>query len=576
MSTPPTARASGSWARHLPLFLVVLTAIGIGVLQFLPGEVPDLGMRNFVSLMAAMSALLILLFWVLVLSGWRWVFRLIPVLLVGGAAAAVEDVEFTGDMRPLFTWRGSPKRADVIKAARDKQPKSAAAPLAEMTAYDWPSFRGGRGDGVALGYTLNLKWEHQAPKELWRQPCGAGYASFAVIGKSAVTIEQRGDKEVVVCYDADTGSERWVYEHADRFWEALGGEGPRATPTLADGDVYSVGAKGHFVRLDGQTGKPKWTVNILEGNENLMWGMAGSPLVFDDLVVVTPGAQSAAAKGKGVQAYLRDSGILKWSAGEHQGGYSSPVLATLGGHRQIIVFDGGGVSGYDADGKGELWRQPWPVNQGINVAQPIVLDDEKVFISSGYSVGCALLKVTQSGGKWTVTTLWKNTNLKCKFTSPVRNGPNIIGLDEGVLTAVQWLTGERQWRFQRYGHGQVLLVGQNAVIQAEDGRLVIVPVSGAPGTPMEIKAITKGGKTWNNPAFANGRLYLRNHEEMVCYEMPGTKGPAVLPTRGRPMGAGAGAGRPPGGTAPATRPTGTPPTSAPTTTTPAAPTATKP
>jgi outer membrane protein assembly factor BamB len=576
MSTPPTAPVSGSWMRRLPLLLVLLLALGIGVLQWLPGEVPDLGQRNFLSVLAGLLALLLVFFWALFLSGWRWGFRLLPILLVGGVAAAVENVEFTGDMRPMITWRGSPKRVEVVKAAREKQPKSEALPLTDVTAYDWPAFRGARGDGIALGYTLNLKWDQQAPKELWRQPCGTGYASFAVAGKSAVTIEQRGDKEVVVCYDADTGSERWVYEHTNRFWEALGGEGPRATPTIADGDVYSLGASGHFVRLDGQTGKPKWTVNILEGNENLTWGMAGSPLVYDDLVVVTPGAQTAAAKGKGVQAYQRDSGTLKWSAGDHQGGYSSPVLATLGGVKQIIVFDGGGVSGYDADGKGELWRLPWPVQQGINVAQPIVIDDEKIFISSGYGVGCALLKVAESGGKWSVSTLWKNTNLKCKFTSPVRNGPAIIGLDEGILTAVQWITGERLWRLQRYGHGQILMVGQSVVIQAEDGRLVVVPLTAVPGTPVEIKAITKGGKTWNNPAFANGRLYLRNHEEMVCYEMPGTKGPAALPSRGRPVGAGGGPGRPPGSTPPAPRPTVTATAPAPTATAPALPTASTP
>lgn len=554
MSTTNSASSGHRWLRRLPLIIAALSLVSVGVLWVIPGEVPRLDVRYFSTIVGGLTALVLLLLWVLAFSGWRWLFRLVPVLAVVGIAAAIQDVQFTGDMRPMITWRGQPRQAEVVKAARERQPAVAAADAAvvpvDLSASDWPGFRGPNRDGQVLGYNLNTDWDRQAPRELWRQPCGGGYASFAVAGSVAVTIEQRGDFEVVVCYDADTGAERWTYEHPTRFWEALGGEGPRATPVIADGDVFSLGANGHLVRLDGKTGKPKWSVNILQDNANLTWGMAGSPLVYDDLIVVAPGAQTAAARGRAVQAYDRATGQLRWSAGDHQGGYSSPVLARLGEVRQVLVFDGGGISGYDAQGKGELWRHPWPVQQGINVAQPVVIDNQHVFISSAYGVGCALLKVRLQDGKWTVHEVWKNTNLKCKFTSPVRSGPNIIGLDEGVLTAVHWMSGQRQWRSQRLGHGQVLLVGQHVLVQAEDGRLVVVPVSGAARGQAEIKALTKGGKTWNNPAFGNGRVYLRNHEEMVCYELPGTRGPAITTDR-TPRGAPPAGARPPAG---ATRP----------------------
>jgi outer membrane protein assembly factor BamB len=547
-----------------------LSLASVGVLWVIPGEVPRLDVRYFGTLVGSLAAVVFLLLWVLTGSGWRWWFRLVPILVLLGMAAAIQDVQFTGDMRPMITWRGQPRQVEVVKAAREKQPPMAAAANSvvptELSASDWPSFRGPNRDGLVLGYTLETKWGERAPRELWRQPCGGGYASFAVAGAVAVTIEQRGDFEVVVCYDADTGAERWTYEHPSRFWEALGGEGPRATPVIADGDVYSLGANGHLVRLDGKTGKPKWSVDILQDNANLTWGMAGSPLVYDDLIVVAPGAQTAAARGRAVLAYDRATGQLRWSAGDHQGGYSSPVLARLGEVRQVLVFDGSGISGYDAQGKGELWRHPWPVQQGINVAQPVVIDDQHVFISSGYGVGCALLRVGLVDGKWMVNEVWKNTNLKCKFTSPVRSGPNIIGLDEGVLTAVHWMSGQRQWRSQRLGHGQVLMVGQHVLVQAEDGRLVVVPASGAASGQAEIKALTKGGKTWNNPAFANGRVYLRNHEEMVCYELPGTRGPAISTNR-TARGAPPAGARPPGG---ATRPASAPSPTSPATPTPPA------
>lgn len=569
MSTTNTVSSGRLWFRRLPLIIAGLSLLSVGVLWVIPGDVPRLDVRYFGTIVGGMSVVAFLLLWVLMCSGWRWVVRLVPVLAVAGLAAAIQDVQFTGDMRPMITWRGRPRQVEIVKAAREKQPPAAAAAAvgipAELSASDWPGFRGPNRDGQVLGYNLDTKWDERAPRELWRQPCGGGYASFAVAGAVAVTIEQRGDREVVVCYDADTGTERWTYEHPTRFWEALGGEGPRATPVIADGDVFSLGANGHLVRLDGKTGKSKWSVDILQDNANLTWGMAGSPLVYDDLIVVAPGAQTDAAHGRAVQAYDRATGQLRWSAGDHQGGYSSPVLARLGEVRQVVVFDGAGISGYDAGGKGELWRHPWPVQQGINVAQPVVIEDQHVFISSGYGVGCALLKVRLVDGKWTVNEVWKNTNMKCKFTSPVRSGPNIIGLDEGVLTAVHWMSGQRQWRSQRLGHGQVLLVGQHVLVQAEDGRLVVVPASGAASGQVEIKALTKGGKTWNNPAFANGRVYLRNHEEMVCYELPGTRGPTISTTR-TARGAPPAGIRPPGGaarsaTAPAPAPTTTQPSS---------------
>src|SRR5207253_1242770 len=147
---------------------------------------------------------------------------------------------------------------------------------------------------------------------LWRQPCGGGYAGFAVAGNLAVTIEQRRDQEAVVAYDTATGRERWAYAYPAQFTEQLGGPGPRATPTIAGRDVCSLGATGHLVCLDAATGQLKWAVDILTDNQNLTWGMSGSPLVYDNVVVVNPGAQTEAAKGRAVVAYHRATGKEIW------------------------------------------------------------------------------------------------------------------------------------------------------------------------------------------------------------------------------------------------------------------------
>src|SRR5262249_29210100 len=148
---------------------------------------------------------------------------------------------------------------------------------------------------------------------------------------------------------------------------------------------------------------------VLKDNKNLPWAMSGSPLVFDDVVVVNPGAQTPETKGRALLAFDRTTGQEVWHTGDNQAAYSSPMLATLAGPRQILLFDGRGLAGYDDKGGGELWGKEWVTPpQKINVAQPLALDGDRVFITSGYGVGCAMLKVTQTDGKWDVKELWKN------------------------------------------------------------------------------------------------------------------------------------------------------------------------
>ncbi len=356
---------------------------------------------------------------------------------------------------------------------------------------------------------------------LWRQPVGGGYAAFAVAGNAAVTIEQRRDREAIVCYDATTGRERWLHDYSAHFTESLGGDGPRATPTIADGAVFSLGASGQLACLDLATGKMRWDVNILEDDDNVPWGMSGSPLVYDQLVVVNPGTQRSTAAGRAVVAYDRATGRQVWRAGSTKAGYSSPMLADLAGVRQLLLLDGEILAGYDPQTGGELWRFPWETYQDINVAQPVALDGDRIFISSGYDKGCAMLRLTESAGKWKVETLWQNRNMRCKFTSPVAYQGFLYGLDEGILSCIDQETGKRRWRDGRYGHGQMLVADDLLLILSESGKLVLVEAT--PEGHHELGSIgTLDGKTWNNPALADGKAFVRNSEEMACYELAGS------------------------------------------------------
>jgi outer membrane protein assembly factor BamB len=353
---------------------------------------------------------------------------------------------------------------------------------------------------------------------VWKQPCGGGYAAFAVAGNVAVTIEQRRGDEVVVCYDRATGKERWTYAYPALFRD-LTGNGPRATPTIANGEVYSLGAKGDLLCLKGKTGELKWATNILEdcGAEVVTWGMSSSPLVVGDLVVVNAGV-GAKDRKRALAAYDRNDGTLVWAKGDQPAGYSSPMLATLCGVRQVLLFDAGGLAGFDLLTGKELWRHPWKTYQDMNIIQPVVLPGDRVFLSSETSNGCAVLQVTKAGKKFAVEPVWANNRMGAKYANPVHLDGFIYGLSGGLLVCLDAETGERRWRGKSYGHGQLLAVAEHLVVLSERGFLALVDAS-PEGFRERGRLEVFGDKTWNTPALAGGRLYLRNHVEMACVEV---------------------------------------------------------
>src|SRR5262249_25426663 len=263
--------------------------------------------------------------------------------------------------------------------------------------------------------------------------------------------------------------------------------------------VYSLGAEGHLACLDLESGEKVWTANVLEKNKNIRWGMSASPLILGDRVIVAPGAQTEEAKGRGVIAYDMRTGKEVWTTGTHKGAYSSPTMATLCNRDHVLVFDAEGLTGYDADNGKELWHHPWVAMppEGINVAQPLVLDHDRVFISSGYDVGCATLQIKESDGKWTVETLWQNTAMRCKFTSPVYREGYLYGLDEGILTCLNAKDGQRRWKDGRYGHGQILRVDRHILILSEKGDLVLVEATPDGFHQLGKEHVLDGDKTWN-------------------------------------------------------------------------------
>lgn len=380
----------------------------------------------------------------------------------------------------------------------------------------WTDFRGPRRNGRYDERPILTTWPSGGLKPMWKQPIGGGYASFVVASGRAFTIEQRGSDEVVAAYDLATGRELWTNAWAAAFRELMGGDGPRATPTWHDGLVFALGAEGELRCLESATGRVIWRTNILAdaGAKNLGWGMAASPLVVDNTVVVLPGGPN----GQSVLAYDRRTGKRVWSALDDQQAYSSPMLVTLGGVRQLLVFSATRLMGLTPDRGDVLWEHPWKTQFDVNASQPLVLGENRVFISSGYGTGATVLELTAAGNRFLVREVWRNIRMKNQFTSSVEHDGFVYGLDESILACVDATTGDLKWKGGRYGYGQVLLASGHLIVLTEDGDLVLVRAT--PDRHEEIVHFpVLDGKTWNHPAMSDGYLLVRNISEMAAFDL---------------------------------------------------------
>jgi outer membrane protein assembly factor BamB len=387
-------------------------------------------------------------------------------------------------------------------------------PLAGSTY--WADFLGPGRLGHYDQKPILTSWPAGGLHQVWKQPVGGGYASFTVANGLAFTIEQRRGSEVVAAYDVRTGRERWTHSWKALFEEVLGGNGPRATPVWDDGRVYALGAQGELRCLESATGKPIWNKNILTDNGavNLQWGMSASPLVVDGKVIVAPGGDH----GNSIVAYDKLSGKRVWGSLDDRAAYDSPTLATVGGRRQLLAITAKRAVGLAVEDGKLLWEYPWVTQNDINVAQPIVVAPNRVYLSSAYGHGAAVLELTPKGDGFETRVVWSSNRMKNKFNSAVLHEGFIYGLDDGILACVDAESGELKWKGGRYGYGQLLLASGHLVVLTEEGDVVLVRAT--PDTHREVARFTAlSGKTWNIPAISDGLLLVRNEVEMAAFRI---------------------------------------------------------
>jgi outer membrane protein assembly factor BamB len=531
--------------------LALLLAVAGGVLAYL-WLVADVirQVRIMGTLATTAAAGLLGLLWLLLLAGLSRRARLaLAVAVAGAGAAASQAVRFrgvSGDLVPVLAWRWSEVAPSPLPAAPpgplpsagatapavpssppDLPLRAEPAPAVSPTApadlapapndADYPQFLGPHRNGVLPGPRLHRDWASQPPREVWRRAVGPAWSSFAVASGQAVTQEQRGEEEVVVSYDLATGEVRWFHADRARYATAIAGEGPRATPAISGGRVFTMGATGRLNALALADGRLLWTRDVAaeDGAPALEWGRSGSPLAVGDLVVVNVGA----GQGKSLVAYHASTGEVRWSAGHDRPSYSSPLLAELVGRTQVVVLNQGSVAGHDPTTGALLWEHPWPREQP-SVSQPLPLPGDLLLVSAGYGVGSKLLALSRGGdGGLSASLRWESPRLKSKFANMVAHAGSVYGLDDGVMVCLDPETGERRWKGGRYGHGQVLLVGALLLVLTEHGDLVLLEPD--PRGPRELTRFTVlEGKSWNPPALAGRLLLVRTEREAACYELP--------------------------------------------------------
>lgn len=425
---------------------------------------------------------------------------------------------FTGDFQSSFHWRWTPTDEELYlarqKAERESVPADVAKPR-ELGSVKWAGFRGVNRDGVVSGVRLDEDWKAHPPKEVWRRSIGPGWSSFAVAGDLLFTQEQAGELESVLCYDAGTGKEVWHYEYPSKFWEAVAGVGPRATPTLADGALYTLGAQGILCRLDPLTGKAVWTRDVKADSARdkpPMWGFSSSPLVTHGLVIVHAGGTG----DKGLFAYDVQTGEPRWGAPSGDHSYSSPQLSTVAGQECVLMVTNMGVSAHEpATGK-TLWNHEWKY-EGYRVVQPMVVSKTSVLLGTGVGAGTRRVDVTADG---TTTGAWTSQAMKPGFNDFVALNGNLYGVDNNILACIDLETGAKKWKDGRYGNGELLVLpdaGQLLVL-TEKGDLVLLRAN--PERREELGRVpVLQGKTWNHPVLVGNRVFVRNGVEAACFEL---------------------------------------------------------
>jgi len=452
------------------------------------------------------------------LTSKRTVISLVFATLAASASTFVRNDGVWGDFSFEILPRWS-KSSDELVTSINRPEGTQAIPADVVLESSWPSFRGPMQDGaVRGGPILDSDWTAHPPKELWRITVGPAWSSFVSVDNYLFTQEQRGDEEAVVCYESESGRQVWEKKWASRFFEALGGLGPRSTPAYADGSIYALGADGVLIKLNVRDGSTVWQADVKQTSDRSeapMWGFSASPLVVNDLVIVHAGGKN----GKGVLAFHAVDGKLAWSAAAGEQSYGSVQVVNVLGQSLLALLSDTGAQFWDMTGKSVL-DYSWP-HSGYRALQPQIIDGDKLLIATGMGAGTRLVQLRNDDGKISGEEIWTSRDLKPDFNDVLVHKGYIYGFDNRIFTCIDLSNGKRKWKGGRYEKGQALLCTDSdlIIVVSETGGLFLLRAN--PEKHEELAQVpAMSDKTWNHPVLIGDRLFLRNATEAVAYQLP--------------------------------------------------------
>jgi outer membrane protein assembly factor BamB len=416
-------------------------------------------------------------------------------------------------------WRGGMVPHIGLASSGEMPANSSSAeaePLRKITG-DWSQFRGPQRDGH-----VPLPSDHQPfaglPTPRWNKACGAGHSSIITHGQQVITLEQRGDRECLTARHLSDGSDLWEVSENTRWDDMMSGEGPRSTPTLANGKIYSLFSNGLLACVDPEDGRTIWKTTVIEeGYDFPEWGISASPLIWKNQVIVNPGGESGAVK-----SYSAQSGQLLWQSQlSGRGVYLSPTILPLLGEDHLITAVTGKIVSLDPHTGMTRWEHPWKIFlNNAQIVQPIALSGNSFLLAAGYGKGaeCISLSRAPETDAYLLESQWTSKDLKAKFSNPVLKDGYLYGFSENLLVCLEAGTGHLKWRGKKYGYGRILVCGEQLIILGNTGVLSVVDANPENFREVFSAPLLSDTRCWNGPALVNGYLIARNGEEIACFD----------------------------------------------------------
>ncbi|MCI0695611.1 PQQ-like beta-propeller repeat protein [candidate division KSB1 bacterium] len=376
---------------------------------------------------------------------------------------------------------------------------------------DWPQFRGKNRDGVAHAVAEIKPWPKEGPRLAWQVDIGEGFSGISVAGDRIFTMFADGKNEFLASFELASGKEVWRVK-VDEMLKNRHGNGPRSTPAVDEQNVYGLSSRGHLMAVEKKTGKLQWEAFCKQDfrSEGPGHGFSSSPLVEGNMLLL----QTEAGNGKAVAAFDKRSGRVLWTAGYGGDGYCSPTSFIYNGERQFIFVASGKAVALSPAGK-ILWEKR--AGPGL-IAMPLFIAPDKVFIPGSGETNGMLMKIAKMQNNFAVEEVWSNNQLRDSFNSPIFYNDHLYGFSGAFLVCIDLATGARKWAQRGFGEGSVVLAGGHLITMGGKGNIALAQAT--PEKYLEVGSIQAlRGKCWTAPTIARNKLLLRNHVEMVCYDL---------------------------------------------------------